>query len=905
MEENVIYPRAKRNYYETIQYSDIQDYPIEKVVYINQNNDFNRNSCAPYFSNQINEQLSPKRLYNSISNSTHEKKYSSQLKPKYYRNYKNNLDNVFNNNNYYECNEFRTNNINHNNINHNYNKDISQDIPSPLYLTNQKNNHHDYYSSIKYINNSQLYNGNTTDEGESYINCKRDSNFYSQNPYPCFSVISPEEENFNSNDSNVEQLIIYPENNFINENEKYFDKKTKEGVLKPKNLETYTVKSIEYIHDDNYGYKRITVGDYILGSNKKRMKRNKSCNDINLNDDSNDYEIKNPRSTNKDKKNKKSKSKRISSSCGHCYNIKTIKEKVYNTHNINNEQGKKKSSKIFNISTMTNNKNSYDASIEDEINEEKGGVVYLDSCKNIIKYNENYQFTKNNYKHPKWKIIAAACLIQSWWRGLKILYKKNLDKIIIIQKVYRTHYKNKLLNNNSEKKANIKKTTINSNRKKKENNYGEIKTNEIKKKIDKKIVNKNNNKKFQTKNINKCSKKSNINNYKRYYNAKEKKISYSKKDFSFSSSSSHNIMYNLGILLLKKILENKLLKNYNNIILKINKKINNTNSSNKSINSFHSYNNNNYICSINTNNQVKKSKDLYEKKNNQKKMISTTSKKIEKNIFETYNDFLKPINIFTKQNKKKNYLNLNVIAPNNNFSLTYKGNNNIFRNYFDSNILDIEQVYSFFINDNNIFNNISNISDNQNDNSDLISQIKKISNITNKKNKYAKKRISCKIRLNDKYKNLLNPIRTNIVLVQSFLLKKIFIKIWYKQIITFGNIKNEGKKKEANNESNNKINNKKHILLSNIMIYVLDKIKKEIENRSLIKCVKNINKNKYPNLRYAFQKIKKFAKVRFMVMNEYASIIQNAFRYYIENKKKETINENQENQNKDKDNEKK
>ena len=39
------------------------------------------------------------------------------------------------------------------------------------------------------------------------------------------------------------------------------------------------------------------------------MKRNKSCNDINLNDNSNDYEIKNPRSINKDKKSKKVKVK--------------------------------------------------------------------------------------------------------------------------------------------------------------------------------------------------------------------------------------------------------------------------------------------------------------------------------------------------------------------------------------------------------------------------------------------------------------------------------------------------------------------------------------------------------------------------------------------------------------------
>ena len=55
---------------------------------------------------------------------------------------------------------------------------------------------------------------------------------------------------------------------------------------------------------------------------------------------------------------------------------------------------------------------------------------------------------------------------------------------------------------------------------------------------------------------------------------------------------------------------------------------------------------------------------------------------------------------------------------------------------------------------------------------------------------------------------------------------------------------------------------------------------------------------KYPNLRYALKKIKKFAKVRYKVMNEYASIIQNAFRYYLENKNKEQNQEIRTNDNK-------
>ena len=67
----------------------------------------------------------------------------------------------------------------------------------------------------------------------------------------------------------------------------------------------------------------------------------------------------------------------------------------------------------------------------------------------------------------------------------------------------------------------------------------------------------------------------------------------------------------------------------------------------------------------------------------------------------------------------------------------------------------------------------------------------------------------------------------------------------------------------------------------------MDKIKNEVKRRKLIVCFKNINLKKYPNLHYALKKIKKYAKVRYIVMNEYASIIQNAFRYYQENKMKE------------------
>ena len=60
-----------------------------------------------------------------------------------------------------------------------------------------------------------------------------------------------------------------------------------------------------------------------------------------------------------------------------------------------------------------------------------------------------------------------------------------------------------------------------------------------------------------------------------------------------------------------------------------------------------------------------------------------------------------------------------------------------------------------------------------------------------------------------------------------------------------------------------------------------------MKRRKLIVSFNIINSKKYTNLKYALKKIKKYAKVRYNVLNNYASIIQNAFRFYLENKYKE------------------
>ena len=69
-----------------------------------------------------------------------------------------------------------------------------------------------------------------------------------------------------------------------------------------------------------------------------------------------------------------------------------------------------------------------------ETDKNKGGIVDLNDTK---KYSINFaEETINKYKfnygYPKWKILASACLIQSWFRSIKALknpYKKNLHKI--------------------------------------------------------------------------------------------------------------------------------------------------------------------------------------------------------------------------------------------------------------------------------------------------------------------------------------------------------------------------------------------------------------------------------------------------------------------------------------------
>ena len=826
------------------------------------NNFYENNSNIPYYNNRIS---SPEKILN-IQNP---KLYYSSSKSKKAKSY-NHLAPI-------NPNEEIIQNLNRKNYGtNNYRMKYSKNT-SPMYLNNNKQSNNLNYNS------SQIYNGLPTEEGESNINYNRDSNFGSQNPYQGVSVIYPEDQNLNDEnentyDTNEEQLIIYPDNKIINK--KYFDPKTKEGLLQTKNYETYEVNLVEY-SNQLFKYKPVSLGDYILKNPNKKMRKNKSCSNINLNNkDANDYEIK----ILNNKKNEKIKGKKIIS-YDKIYNIKTIKGKnkvmIKREETKSSKDSKIKEKKISKVLGQfgVNGKNI----AKEKENNGQNGLLYYNKKIYNKKYNTYYKNNEST-RYQKWKITASACLIQSWWRSLKILYKKYLNKIIIIQKVYKIHYKNKYLIKESK-------------------NYIKSKYNKNTKYVHKK---------------------------KKVYNRPS--FNKSDKEFSFSSKYSINNKYNIGILLIKKILENILMKILNNIITIIkenNKKDNNLNENEtkkldikieekskakiyednlKPIN-IYAQNNKLYIITANKNISFSYKPNKFMKNNfnslspNNTNTFSIYKEKkpsknsINNNISFSFNNPIKK----AKPSKKK------ILLINNKLQLSFLNENKSLNNRNDlnegksinnftfKNMKNNEQVYSQDINNDKNIKIISgkkNLEKSKNKNIDKNNTSDNNINATNySKDSNSiikeKNKDSCSIILNDKYKNLLYPIRNNLPLIQQFLLKKIFLKRWEKQANSLKNAKRAHKKDiKIYNEKN-----KKHILYSNLMKYVFDKIKKEVKKRKLIVCFKNINLRKYPILCYAFKKIKKYGKVRFRVMNEYASIIQNTYRYYVENKKKEEENE--------------
>ena len=200
-----------------------------------------------------------------------------------------------------------------------------------------------------------------------------------------------------------------------------------------------------------------------------------------------------------------------------------------------------------------------------------------------------------------------------------------------------------------------------------------------------------------------------------------------------------------------------------------------------------------------------------------------------------------------EKNLNKKLLKLNILTANNNISFTYKSKLSSHNNYTFQMLSKNNQSSFSIINKNTILNNKSYYSFKSEDKYKT-----KSDNIDNNSNQLENKYIS----------NISN----------------------IKYIYTLNNPK-------SNNKTTKSSYLYGHKLLKNLMKYVMNKIKNEIKRRKLIICFKNIITLKYTNLKYALKKIKKFSKVRWNVMNEYAKIIQAAFRYYIENKNKEMIME--------------
>lgn len=132
---------------------------------------------------------------------------------------------------------------------------------------------------------------------------------------------------------------------------------------------------------------------------------------------------------------------------------------------------------------------------------------------------------------------------------------------------------------------------------------------------------------------------------------------------------------------------------------------------------------------------------------------------------------------------------------------------------------------------------------------------------------------------NEKEKKVLLNIKNNPNEICKYIIKKIYIRKWHNKMFLLKKAWkvriNEYKKIIL------KINN---IFLKNLMIDIIEKIRKEAKRRTLIIAFRDINKLKYPILFYSFLKIRKYSIVKYNIMNAYAKLIQKNYKYY-KNKK--------------------
>ena len=693
-----IYINEDEDEFKSPKYIDNPMY-LEGPSFGSSNNKFKFNTPNLYYKNRMPYQ-------NYVSNTVRQKHFYSPKNNMNKSDYYNNHTSFVSNNNYNEPDSFY--NCNNNNksysmraINMNaetpprfnnkykckYNyMNNSQDM-EPIYLSDKKNNKNLIYSTP--------YRGNRySTEGTHRYN--KNSNSNSQNNYKVSSIIYPGDEKLNTSESRYEQLIIYPEDLNNYENEKYFDTKTNEGMLKPKNMVVYKVKWIENVYSDRRG--RTKSCECLDSSRYSRYK----------DENENDYKI-----------IKAMKKKRNASTVQQSNDIKAIRNK-FNKLDIDDDlrENKKKSNvyekkKISRFLDYYKKGRLYDDNIKSETNVENGGIVYFNK-KDISRrrqYNYNYIINKKNFnlvEYPKWKIVSSAILIQTWWRSLKSLYNDYLSKIIIIQKVYRKHYykTRRVISRLEEEKQNQNYTEG-------EFNYG------IRRQRPPTYIS-----------------YSRYDDYERYpppyecfylrdnefnenrkikYIGKQKKnkyaynkqnIKYLKKEFSHFNNSSNKLLNNfhdnylcVGALLLKKILENKLIKIYKHLMIQIinnNKKKDSPNKKeDKDRYKYFSYIISNIIYSILKRKKCSFLKQLHLYNFNHK--IQSYDKNISKDVRK--NDEI--IKYKYQKNEKKI---INIKKENIIYEKSYdKDSIGIYKNNFDSSRISITKNYSFsYINKNNI-----------------------------------------------------------------------------------------------------------------------------------------------------------------------------------------------------------
>ena len=217
----------------------------------------------------------------------------------------------------------------------------------------------------------------------------------------------------------------------IYSNDDYFRTNIKEGLLHLKDFEIYKSNKISQYDMDNERIKKIEkenkettkpLSMFLLRSEKKNNNPNftKSCENIN-------------------------RTKNYKSCDNTTEKMKMGRQLSVQLYRKNNCLGK-----ISRLMNCFNGRKKYsDKIIVRGTRNEKGGVVDFLTASPKKNYKKNIYISnvenksKNLYKHPKWKIIISAKIIQNWWRNKKIKYFNYLNKIRKIQKNYRNYIFNK------------------------------------------------------------------------------------------------------------------------------------------------------------------------------------------------------------------------------------------------------------------------------------------------------------------------------------------------------------------------------------------------------------------------------------------------------------------------------